>query len=397
MIAEWVVLGRRLETVAVVVLWIAVVLRAPSTVRLPRQRGLWLAVATAAAAMTLSLVTGCLVRRTGESFHVLSLLTNLFGVVSASAVLDFVVTATGSGRRYRNALYFMTVGVILALVVEDRLAPSHAEHGIEHMGSCHPGLAYWLILIGAHLTADAACAAVCGRYSRRSDNRVTRTTLRLFGLGTAFAGLYWIGQGLRLALPVDWVAAVLPFCMVLHALLRASAITIPVVSAARQTVRRIMTIWRLWPLWYDLTSLVPHVVLDRRRSRPAELLRPHGPFSLLQYRKIIEIRDALLVLQGYCRPSVPDRARAYLRTVRTPPVSHDAAVLACVLRQARRAMLDHLPPQPLPVEAAASRTADLHEETSFLVQVAMAYSSPVIRDFDSTEEAVRRDGRVPTV
>ncbi len=373
------------------VLWIAVVLRAPSVVRRPRQRGLWLAVATAAAAMTLSLVSGRLVGRT-DAFHAVSLLTNLFGVVSASAVLAFVVTATGSGRRYRNALYLTTVGVILALVGVDRLAPVHAEHGVAQMGSCLPGQVYWLMLIAAHLAADSVCAAVCGHYSRRSDNRVTRATLFLFGLGTAFAGMYWIGQALRLALGVDRIAVLLPFCLVLHALLRASAIMIPVVSAARRTVRRIVTVWRLWPLWHDLTSLVPHVVLGRRRSRAAELLRPQGSFSLLEYRKIIEIRDALLVLQEYCPPSAPDRARAHLRTVRTPAVGEDAAVLACVLRHARRAMLDQVSPQAAPVEAVAFSAADLHEEASFLVQVAAAYFAPGVRDFDATEPTVRCHG-----
>ncbi|MER7110104.1 MAB_1171c family putative transporter [Streptomyces sp. NPDC000229] len=382
MIADWAAVGQRLEILAVVVLWTVVVLRAPATIRVPRQRALWLAVATAAAAMTLSVLSGLLARRAGDSLHGLSLTTNLLGVVSASAVLDFVVTGTGSRRRYRHALYCTTVVAIGALVVLDRIAPPHSAHTIRGPDDHVPGLAYWTVLIGAHLTADAVCAVVCRRYGHESDSRLARATVYLFGMGTAFAGVFWLGKSVRLVVPADWTAAVLPYCMVLHALLRAAAIAVPLIAAARETAGRVATIWRLWPLWSDLTALVPHVVLVHRRSRLAELLRPQGPFSLLEYRKLIEIRDALLVLQPYCRPSVPGRAREYLRSVRTPGVSTEAAVLACVLHQARRAMLEGAPPRPPSASSSDFRTADLHEETSFLVQVATAYASPAVRQFE---------------
>ncbi|MGW7411717.1 MAB_1171c family putative transporter [Streptomyces sp. NPDC054863] len=378
----WEELGRRLEIVSVVVLWVAVLLRMPASVRVRSQRGLWVAVAAAAAAMTLSLAAGWLVRHKGVSYDV-GLLANLSGMVSASAVLDFAVTATGRGKRYRRPLYLVAGAAILALAVVDRLAPPHAQHTVGRAGDSHPGTAYWWILVGAHLAADVVCVWVCRRCRRRSENPVVRTTLRLFGLGTVFSGVYWAGQGIRLVWPAEGVVVLLPFCMFLHALLRASALMIPIVSVVRRAACRVVTIRRLWPLWYDLTSLVPHVVLDPRRSWAAELLRPRGPLSLLQYRKVIEIRDALLVVQNFCHPSASEEAGAYLRTVSPPPVSHDAAVLACVLHQGRKAMLSRRPTQTALV-AGDFRTDDLDEETAFLVQVAVAYSTPSVRDFDVT-------------
>ncbi|MEV4432371.1 MAB_1171c family putative transporter [Streptomyces sp. NPDC049555] len=383
MIAELTTLGRRLEIAAAVVLWIAVVLRAPSSIRRPRQRGLWLAVATAATAMTLSIVPAPLLQRLFGTAEVLGLATNLFGVVSAGAVLDFVMVATGRGRRRRCALYLATAVVIAVLVVLDRTGDAHALHAIHRVGLCHPGPAYWLLLIGTHLTADAACTWVCCHYARRSASRPARRGLWLFGLGTAFSGLYWSGQLLRVTLPVPGIGMLLPYCMVLHGLLRAGAVLVPVVTSVTGAWENVVTVRRLWPLWRDVTELAPHVVLVRRRSRLSELLRPQGSFSLLQYRKVIEIRDALLVLSSHSGPEVPGLAEEYLRTVRTPLVGHGATVLACLVRQARRAALDGLPPGEEPSTVGDFCTADLCEETSFLVEVATAYTSPAVRGFNA--------------
>lgn len=55
MAADLTAFGNWLALPSVVCLWAAVLLRAPGALRSPQQRGLWLAVATAAAAMTLNL------------------------------------------------------------------------------------------------------------------------------------------------------------------------------------------------------------------------------------------------------------------------------------------------------------------------------------------------------
>lgn len=103
MSAELAALGDWLAVPSVVLLWCAVLLRAPSAVRSPEQRGLLLAVATAAAAMTLNLPDVVeAAQRDPDTAHLVGLVRNLIGVLSAGVVLYFVSAAT-RGRRLRLA------------------------------------------------------------------------------------------------------------------------------------------------------------------------------------------------------------------------------------------------------------------------------------------------------
>lgn len=98
MAAELTAVGDWLAVPSVVILWLAVLLRAPGALRSPQQRGLWLAVATAAAAMTLNLpaVVTYATSRDPDYAHTVGLVRNLIGVLSAGAVLYFVAAATAA-------------------------------------------------------------------------------------------------------------------------------------------------------------------------------------------------------------------------------------------------------------------------------------------------------------
>ncbi len=122
-------------------------------------------------------------------------------------------------------------------------------------------------------------------------------------------------------------------------------------------------------------------MLAGRRPRLVELLRPQGSWKLLAYRKVVEIRDAVLALHPYTPPGAARLARRYLETAGGPGPHSDAAVLACVLSQARQAKLAARPPVPDPESLAELGGDDLVAEASFLVQVARAYVSPAAREF----------------
>ncbi|MCX5193368.1 hypothetical protein OOK31_05605 [Streptomyces sp. NBC_00249] len=384
--AELLALGDRLAVPSVVALWAAVLLRAPGALRSPQQRGLWLAVATAAAAMTLNLpavVSYAMSREPGYA-HAVGLVRNFIGVLSAGAVLYFVAAAT-RGRRLQLASWAGTVVWLGALVVLDAAAPEHGTHTIPHTGPPVPSLAYWLVLISAHLLANTVCVRVCWRYSLRTESRGLAAGLRLFGLGTALAGLFWFAYLLKALFGSTWAMPALPLMMNLHGLLRAAAILVPTLFTLRRTLADVATAWRLWPLWRDLVQAVPHVVLSEPRAgRVLELLWPPVPRDLLVYRKVIETRDAILILGEYVSPGVPELARSHVAGSGIPEQRRTAAALACVLKDARRAKLAGLPGQPgraadLELPAAIQTSdegVDLEDEARFLVDVAQAYASP---------------------
>ncbi|MFH7596303.1 MAB_1171c family putative transporter [Streptomyces racemochromogenes] len=387
MAADLAAFGDRLAVPSVVCLWIAVLLRAPGALRSPQQRGLWLAVATAAAAMTLNLpdVVAYALHREASYAHTIGLVRNLIGVLSAGAVLYFVAAAT-RGRRLQLASWAGTVLWLAALVTLDAAAPAHGTHTIPASGAPVPSLPYWLVLISAHLIANTICVYVCWRYSRRTESRGLAAGLRLFGLGTGLAWLFWTAYLLKALFASTWAAPALPLLMNLHGLLRAAAILVPTLFTLRHTLADTATAWRLWPLWRDLVQAVPHVVLSRPRAgRVLELLWPPVPRNLLVYRKVIETRDAILILGEYVAPGVPELARGHVAGSRIPEQRHTAAALACVLKEALRAKLAGLPDRPaqapaleLPavMQSSAEGGGGLEDEARFLVHVAEAYASP---------------------
>ncbi|MET9960321.1 MAB_1171c family putative transporter [Streptomyces sp. NPDC006326] len=390
MASDLTALGDWLAVPSVVCLWIAVLLRAPGALRLPQQRGLWLAVATAAAAMTLNLPDViAYATRDADYAHAVSLVRNLIGVFSAGAVLYFVASAT-RGRTLQLAAWMGTVAWLTTLLVLDMAVPVHGPHTIPPHGDPVPSLAYWLFLITAHLLANVTCVSLCGRYSRRTGSRGLAAGLRLFGLGTALAGAFWFVYLLKALFGSTWAMPALPLLMNLHGLLRAAAILVPTLFTLRRTTTDIATAWRLWPLWHDLVQAVPHVALTKPRAgRVVELLWPPVPRNLLVYRKVIETRDAILILGEYVAPGVPELARSHVSVSGIPEQRRTAAALACVLKEARQAKLAGLPGRPggsaeWELPAAMQTSADgggVEDEARFLVDVAQAYGSPAATGF----------------
>ncbi|MEY2227309.1 MAB_1171c family putative transporter [Streptomyces sp. BF23-19] len=378
--------GNWLAVPSVVCLWAAVLLRAPGALRSPQQRGLWLAVATAATAMTLNLpdvVSYAMSRGPGYA-HTIGLVRNLIGVLSAGAVLYFVA-ATTRGRRLQRTACVATVAWLATLVALDAAAPDHGTHTMPPVGDPVPSLAYWLVLISAHVVANIVCVALCSRYSCRTESRGLAAGLRLFGLGTALAGLFWLAYLLKALFGSTWAMPALPLLMNLHGLLRAAAILVPTLFTLRRTCADIATTWRLWPLWRDLVEAVPHVALNKPRAwRVMELLWPPVPRNLLVYRKVIETRDAILILGEYVAPGALEEARGEVTGHGVPEQRATAAALARVLKEARQAKLDGAPGQPgeaaaleLPAAIHTSQEGgDLADEARFLVDVAQAYAAP---------------------
>ncbi|MFI1964421.1 MAB_1171c family putative transporter [Streptomyces pathocidini] len=364
-VEELLLFGKALEALSLACTWPVLLLRARAAVRCPQQRALWLAVATSAVAMTLSVpAVARLIARTAGAGQVADLAINLSGVLSAAAVLDFVTDATGRGRRARRWLWAAAGLVGAVLLALDLAAPPHGRHSALSPGSPQPSTAYWLIVVAAHLTANTACLRVCWRYAGRGEAaRVLRSSLRLFGLGTACAGVFWLGCLLCVLIPSAWFvpAALLPTLMGLHGLLRAAALVVPVLPGLRRTVADARALLRLWPLWRALLDAAPQVALTPPRPRLLELLWPRASWHYLVYRKVIEIRDAVLVLRDYAPEADAE-----------PP---DPAAMARALAGARRAKLTGREPAPpphpeWPLPAAAD---DFPAETAYWLAVARSY------------------------
>ncbi|KJK56557.1 MAB_1171c family putative transporter [Saccharothrix sp. ST-888] len=369
--------GLRFEGAGIVAMWLGLLLRGPSAIRSRHQRGLWIAVAAAAITMTLKrpfLVD--VASQSAPAFDVYPLATHLCGVLSSVVVVDFVMVTMDRSRRewlhVGSGLAFVCL-VMLGL----RADPAMSVDRFGTAGSSF-GYAFWLIVIGVHLISNGVCITVCFLHRHRGGGEV-RAGMRLFGLGSCFAGLCWVGQLLQLTLGASWVTSAAPFAMGLFCLSRATVLAVPVVSTGRRVLRDMTVFRRLWRLWRDLVSAVPAVALAPPRPLPLELLLPRGPWRLLVYRQVIEIRDAILVLRDYAAPELPSdplapsgpsggAAEGELCVVR-------AREMARMLRTACRAK--HHGQGPRAGSAALSSLGgdDLVGETAFLILVADAYTA----------------------
>jgi len=354
-------------------LWGAALIRLPSVLRHSHQRGLWLAVTTAALAMTLAVpAVGEATAEQGSYLRELTLAKNLFGVVSAGAVLYFV-TISASSRRFATTLCSTVAITLTGLLALALTAPLPVERGLTELGYSPGATTYVLLLIGAHLLANTVCVIACYRYGTSSPSPALALSLQLFGWGTALAGLYWaINLTYFLCVHCDTPSPHLTWLMSLHGLLRAAAILVPTWGALRATAVHISTMWRLWPLWHDLVVTAPHIALTKPRPRLLEILWPSIPYRVMAYRKMIETRDAILLLCPHIRVTA----------------SHsDPAVLARHLHQARQSGLveDWRRPEPAAEPAPLALTAitlppakperTLDEEMEFLLRVAHNYQT----------------------
>ncbi|MCS0634967.1 hypothetical protein NX801_04675 [Streptomyces sp. LP05-1] len=321
----WVVWYQALTTGFLVA---AVLSSLPGAVRRPRQRLLWGGVALAAVAMVLDLPFPRQASGASGAPWALPLVRNAAGVLSAGAVLLFVADAADKPR-LRTAVRagaLIALTVLPALVLAERSRAPTLVDGVLRV--THSAL-YWLVLGGIHLAANTACATLCLRHGRRSADRGLGLSLRLFGAGAVCAGIYWAGRlaGILTPAPLPGEGAALRLVIGLHAVLRGAALLVPLLGAARRAAGDARALWRLWPLWHELVRASPQVVLDRHRSRCAELLTPPSHWRFLAYRKVIETRDAVLVLRDRAGPAALDCAQ---RRPAGPPGGEGGAEPACL-------------------------------------------------------------------
>ncbi|MEY9966636.1 hypothetical protein ABIA33_004701 [Streptacidiphilus sp. MAP12-16] len=158
----------------------------------------------------------------------------------------------------------------------------------------------------------------------------------------------------------------------------AGAVTAPV-TALLHTIRGLWVLHRLSPLWSDLTSSVPNVVLSQPPSTPWRQIRA-GRVGVQVRRRAVEIRDATLTLAGHTPSDLMDRARTAVAATALPPSQAPFHAEALWLRAALA-----LPRTDPPVSTASLNHDHSHDhdgklEISRLVRLARAYRRPACPD-----------------
>jgi hypothetical protein len=338
---------------SIVLMWAALIIRARPALRGHSQRGLWLAILTAATATTLFQpeVIDLAVEITGSA-HAVTVSRNLIGIAAAGLTLLFIIDSAHPRRvrRIITTALACTVTAVLGhdLVRSDYPGPAIPEDG----GPATPSTAYWLLVCGSHLVADLVIIVICWRYSRYTLDRDLAWSLRLFAFGSVLAAAYWAAYLAHLYIRTPEVLPYLTVIINLHGVSRALTLLVPTATRAVRLARDARTVWVLWPMWRDLSAAVPTIaLLQPQTTRLRQLLRPRSPLALQAHRQTIETYDAILHLQTHLDPHTYQQALAHAQHLQLPALRWPPAALAGALGQARRAKLAGQPstgPHPLP-------------------------------------------------
>lgn len=369
-----------IEPAGISALWVVAVARAPQGIRNQEQRPLWFAIVMITLAMSTHLgpVTAALAHVAPDA-HWIDMTTHLFGIIDASAVLWFICGA--AGRHRHTALVFgAAVAVVVTLLVLDTTAPPHARNMITP-ASASPQVpdSYWWVFFSFHLVADSTCGLVCWSYGRHGAPRLLRYGLRLFGTGMFLADLLWILKLSYLQTRSPVFAPLFSPVTGMEALFMAAGFALPVLALVRDHRQNRKSFKQLTPLWRDLTSAAPDVILGTSRNIRSIAI----PFQLRLYRRVIEIRDAMIVLRNYVTADALELANQHVRDQDIPAHLGDSHITACWLSAALLAKDKGAAPQPQAANLAGPGANDLTEEISHLLHIAAAYTSPTVLAYKS--------------
>ncbi|MFK0194929.1 MAB_1171c family putative transporter [Kitasatospora sp. NPDC090308] len=386
--------------------WGIVFWRAPAAFATRAGRSLWGMFAAVAVGVTVRLaaVDTALASLTGVR-DVTLLVKHLAGVMAAHFLLEYVRAVRGRPEQaaaLRARLVFTgTAAVTLTLLFFLVLPHDHdGAFGIDaHYGD--PGVELYLGVFNTALAVASTRAAVLF-WSNRS--RVPRGALRagvtclamasVIGVTYTLYRVYFVlssGDATRLdadGKPVpltDSVCELLPAVMIVLFVL---GVSIPPVRAVAGYLRDQVALWRLHPLWSDVTAAVPQVVLGTAGGRLRGLLAV-GDRSVELVHRAFAIRDAVLIL----REDTPAGDGAVAPESDEDLVRVEAGWLRVALRNRACGLPAPAPPQIL--ADTGGRTP--REEIAWMLAVAAAYRSIDATPADDRPRPHPNAGEAPAV
>lgn len=293
-----------IKLATVILLWLVVLWRLPAAIRKVRQRAMWTAFLGLAAAATTSVSRVGVFIDTVLGVHNASVLVkHIVGIVAIAAVLEFVVAMSRPRLLERSRPYNVAGGIIVAAVMTGLFAsvehPARVANFYEAYRDSLPALGYSLTFV-LYLSAAMFFASwMCVTAARLAARSWLRAGLWLLGVGTGLGMVYGllrathlIYQMLGVAFPLEEtelqpLADAVQYLAILLIILGNAVAPIDVLRSARHDWKAVR---RLRPLWRDLTTAVPDVVLSA----------PLGRNPRIQlHRVVIEIRDAASALDPY--------------------------------------------------------------------------------------------------
>ncbi|MGW6929424.1 MAB_1171c family putative transporter [Lentzea sp. NPDC054927] len=305
------------------------------------------------------------------------LVAGVMTLAGIAFVLQFALLVAGTHVRFVRVARVVLAGAVLVMIAMFVIVPRRMdEPDFGYWHPAHPAtITFHLVNISCLTAALVAGVVVLYPLWRRRAHGSLRVALFLLWLGflwlIGYTGCrYWyviaygfefVPRGTRYATYgqfTELAAALGVLLVVLGGLVQAWT------NAARW-VRRLRGYRRLGPLWTELVTAVPAVVL----GNPPRWFA--GSLELRLYRRTVEIRDAQLELAGRVSPDT--RAFAAMN-LEEAGITEPLALDACVLR------IGLASPEALhPSETAAwSAASTVDDELTALLELARELRDPAV-------------------
>lgn len=380
------------EQVAIALLWLVVIWRLPCARRSPIKRSLWWALLWLGLALTAHLPPAIAAtdRFTGIA-NLSGLIVYSLGICSGAAMLDWVAAvsppASASGMlRFRRPFAATAIGLLAVLFIaapcpearEFVVAAEGDKAAIIAVGTFEVYFGY------AMIAASRMLWAAVGKATSRCLNvgvwLMTAGTLAgsLFAVGRCALFTAWmvglrVPGGNNLALPVTRAP------LILAVLLMVLGISVPTVEAGRHNLSKIRNLLALRPLWSELSTAVPGVVLGTPPTLLDDLTGVRY-LSIRLLRRTIEIRDAALLLRQYVSCEDWREIRSNLSASGLRGDDFEAAAQAVWIGLGLRARERGAAPEGGSADLPAHGAAELADEARWLRRVAAARKSAAVRN-----------------
>lgn len=335
------------------------------------------------------------------------LLSNSFTLGAAYTTLVMLLHLNYGPEGARHSTYPRLAGLVAAVAVMSAtfaLAPlqSPPPEGsvgtFGHLYDTEPTLVVYILTFTAYLgLALVDLLRMALRYSRHAQGAL-RVGLRLVATGSVLGTVY---LGEKIAFIASQWSALPPFFTARERACTAPftpagcafSVGLPAVGVATFAIGATLPVWgprlrapgrhlrtrrsfqRLHPLWAALYEAAPDVMLASPAALGGKV--PAGAGFRL-YRRIIEIRDAWLVLRPLRDPRVAEAAEAAARHAGLDEQERQATVEAAVLIAAVRARTagrdPHAQPDAPPEPVPGPDSPDLAAEVRWLERVAHAFA-----------------------
>jgi len=373
----------------VAILWVVTVWRLGSVRDQPWKRSLWLAFFGLAVAMTVTLpaVTRAIDESTGIA-DLSTLIKHLAGIIACGAVLDWVLALNSPqtmgafpARRHYIAAVTMAAMTGLFFSIDRQETFNFAEL---ESGDGVAATAYMLtfeIYLGI---AMGIASNLFWRASYRKPSGLLRAGMWILATGTALGVVY---AALRSAyLLVRFNGSHAPggdHAMVSTSdAVQAAAIlliivgtSIPPVSAGHRAFANYRALQALRPLWKDLTGQVPSIVLGAPPTRTEDWLAVREVRHRL-LRRVVEIRDAALMLRGLVDETDQEAVRTQLKNSGLSGSELEAGCEAAWIRSAIAAKRQQRTGVTRSATLRPRDSSALEDEVRWLLLVARFYRNP---------------------